>query len=227
MDGQAAVAYGVSQFTQDADFWIEPTARNLLRIRKALASLRARPRFLPPLKLQYLKRGHGIHFTLPHGNEIFYVDLLGKPPCVGSFEDAWLDATLITWRGLDVRIIDVRRLVDTKKTNREQDYPLIQRLAELIYHQARRNPKRQRTALKWLLAELRTPRFLKAVAHQWPGADAAIRSTTRPAALLAAANASLTEIQSALDEEKRKYQQANLNYWKPLIEELKQIRRRR
>lgn len=223
--GQAAIAYGASQFTQDVDLWIDPTARNLTRLRRALSALRAQLRFLPPLELRYLKRGHGIHFTLPHGNELFYMDLLGRPPRVGSFADAWRDATLVNWRGLCLRIMDVRRLVDTKKTNREQDYLAIQRLAELVYRQSRRDPKQQKASLKWLLAELRTPRFLKAVSRRWPGAGAALRDMPRPAALLAAANANLTQIQAALDEEKLKFQKANLDYWKPLLKELRQIKR--
>jgi hypothetical protein len=225
LGGQAAVAYGASQFTQDADLWVEPTARNLIRLRKALAVLHARPRLLPPLELRHLKRGHGIHFILPHGNESFYIDLLGKPPRVDSFAKAWRDATIVNWRSLSIRIIDVRRLVDTKKTNREQDYLAIQRLAELVYHQTPRNSKLQTKALNWLLNELRTPRLLKAVARRWPGAKTALRKISRPAALLAAANASLSEIQTALDEEKAKYQQANLDYWKPLLKELRQLKR--
>jgi hypothetical protein len=225
LGGQAAIAYGVSQFTQDADLWIEPTVRNVARLRNALKSLRARPRFLPPLELRHLKRGHGIHFVLPYGNGSFYLDLLGKPPRVGSFADAWRDATVVNWRGLGIRILDVRRLVDTKKTNRDQDYIVIQRLSELVYHQVRRDPKQQSAAQVWLLNELRTPRLLKTVALRWPGAKTALRKTTRHAALLAAANATLAEIQKALDEEKSKYQQANLDYWKTLLRELRQIKR--
>lgn len=224
LDGQAAVAYGVSQFTQDADLWVEPTARNLVRLRNALESLHAQPRFLPPLELRHLKRGHGIHFVMPHGNEYFYIDLLGKPPRVDSFANAWRDATIVYWRGLCIRIIDVRRLVDTKKTNRDQDYFVIERLAELVYHQIRRDPRQQTAAVVWLLNELRTPRLLKTVALRWPRAKTALRKISRPAALLAAVNATLPEIQKAFDEEKSVYQQANLDYWKPLLKELRQIK---
>ena len=223
--GQAAVAYGAAQYTQDADLWVEPTVRNLARLRRALGALNARQRFLPPLELRHLKRGHGIHFTLLHGNEVFFLDLLGKPPRVDSFANAWKDATLINWRGLNIRIMDVRRLVNTKKTNREQDYIAIQRLAELVYRRAQRDPKQRKGTLGWLLAELRTPRYLKAVARRWRGAKAALRNTSRPAARLAAGNASLKEIQAALDEEKMRYQQANIDYWKPLLQELREIRK--
>jgi hypothetical protein len=223
--GQAAVAYGASQFTQDADLWVEPTAYNIVRLRKALAALQARLRFLPPLELRHLKRGHGIHFTLPHGNETYYLDLLGKPPRVGSFADAWNDATVVNWHGLSIRIMDVRRLVDTKKTNREQDYLAIQRLGELVYFQVRSDSKKRSATLNWLLNELRTPRYLKTVARKWMGSKTALKNIARPAARLAASNASLAEIQTALDIEKKKYQQANLDYWKPLIKELRQIKR--
>jgi hypothetical protein len=222
--GQAAVAYGVSQFTLDADLWVEPTARNLVRLRRALAGLQARLRFLPPLELRYLKRGHGVHFTIPHGSETFYLDILGKPPRVDSFDQAWRSATLIDWRSLQVSIVDVRRLVATKKTNRDQDYVAIQRLGELVFKQVRHQPKERADAVDWLLRESRTPGHLKTVARSWPEAKAALPNISRPAALLAAQNARLPEIENALDEEKRQYQQANLDYWKPLLHELRSIR---
>jgi hypothetical protein len=178
-----------------------------------------------PLELRHLKRGHDVHFTVPHGNEILHLDLLGKPPRAGSFAAAWPDATLVPWRGLSVRIVDARRLVDTKKTNRDQDYIAIQRLAEMVFNQVRRDSQKRARALEWLLRELRTPRHLKTVARKWEGAQAALGSILRPAALLAARNAGLAEIQAALDEEKAKYQQANLDYWKPLLHEPRGIRR--
>lgn len=218
------MAYGASQFTQDADLWVEPTSKNLGNLRIALAALHARPRFLPPLELRHLKRGHGIHFILPHGNELFYLDLLGKPPRVGSFAEAWLDATFLNWRGLRIAIIDLPRLVETKKTDRDQDYIAILRLAELVYRRACSSPKRRLAAINWLLAELRTPRCLKTVAQRWPEAKAALPNISRPAALLAARNAPLAVIQAAMDEEKSRYQQANRDYWKPLLKELRQIR---
>jgi hypothetical protein len=139
--------------------------------------------------------------------------------------DAWRDALVLNWAGLKIHILDARRLVDTKKTNREEDYIAIQRLAERVYHQARRDLKHRKNAMEWLLAELRTPLYLKTVARRWSGARAVLRKTSRPAALLAAENASNAEIQAALDEEKSKYQRANIDYWKPLIKELRQIKR--
>jgi len=48
---------------------------------------------------------------------------------------------------------------------------------------------------------------------------------TQDADLLAARNAPLAEIQAAMDEEKSMYQRANRDYWKPLLKELREIRR--
>lgn len=223
--GQAAVIYGVSQFTQDADIWVEPTAGNVAALRRALKALHARPRFLPPLELRYLKRGHGIHFSVPHGDETYHLDVLGKPPRVGSFAAAWRAATLVTWRGLRLRVADIPRLVLTKKTNRDQDYVAIRRLAELVFHQVAANARLRASAAAWLLKELRTPKLLKTVALRWKSGKAIATRTRRPAALLAARNASDLAIQAALDEEKARCQQANLAYWRPFLKELRELRR--
>jgi len=51
LGGQAVVAYGASQFTRDADFWIIPTEKNGVALKKALKSLQAKQRFLPPLEI--------------------------------------------------------------------------------------------------------------------------------------------------------------------------------
>jgi hypothetical protein len=66
--------------------------------------------------------------------------------------------------------------------------------------------------------------WVEPTARNWPGAQAALRATARPAALLAARNASLPAIQAALDEEKAKYQQANLDYWSPLLQQRRRLR---
>ena len=223
--GQAAVIYGVSQFTQDADIWVEPTARNVAALRRALKTLRARPRFLPPLELRYLRRGHGVHFTVPHGHEIYYLDVMGKPPRTGSFAAAWRAATVVQWRGISLRVADIQRLVQTKKTNRDQDYVAIQRLAELVFRQAKTDLRLRTSAMEWLLKELRTPQLLKTAALRWKGGKALAARTGRPAAVLAAGNASASAIQAALDQEKARYQQANLAYWQPFLRELRELRR--
>lgn len=75
--GQAVIAYGAAQFTRDADFWVNPTKTNLVHLRRALKELKATLRFLPPLKLSYQKKEHGVHFQLKCEGREFLIDILG------------------------------------------------------------------------------------------------------------------------------------------------------
>lgn len=223
--GQAVVAYGASQFTRDADLWINPTKRNLNRLRKVLKDLKATLRFLPPLKLSYLKKGHGVHFRFKYQGRNFNIDILGKAPRVSGFLSAWKDAQLIDWHRLNVPVLDAQRLIATKKTDRERDYPVIQLLGELIFEQARRERKNRKTIILWLAKESRNPQHLRNIAR-WNGGRQALLESKRPAAILAAQNASAIEIQEELNTEKEKLKEENREYWRPLISELRQLRRR-
>ncbi len=59
MGGQACILYGGAEFSRDIDFAVAVDARNLDRLRRALADLRARPLFFPLLSAAVLRRGHG------------------------------------------------------------------------------------------------------------------------------------------------------------------------
>ncbi len=220
------VAYGASQFTRDADFWVNPTAKNLNALQTALRELKARPRFLPPMELAYLQKGHGVHFRFRHEGRDFLIDLLGKPPRVfSSFGVAAREAARVSWHGLSVPILDIPRLVDTKKTNRDRDYPVIEKLADLVFENARSSPRLRKQVLPWLLSALRNPKHLRFVIERWGGMQEAGKSE-RKAVALALQNAGDEVIQRALDEEKETLKKANLSYWKPFLEELRKLRKR-
>ena len=225
--GQAAIIYGASQFTRDADFWVEPTARNVKALIKALDNLGARPRFLPPLDLRVLKKGHGVHFIIPQAEGAFYVDLLGRPPRVSCFAPAYRDAQTVRWYGLRIRVLDIPRLVATKKTNRDQDYTSIKLLAGQVFEAARAASGRRPSVVRWLIQESRIPAHLLVIAQKWKGGLAMALKSRREAALLAAQNATENAIQIALDREKGKLQAANLAYWRPFIQELREMAKRR
>lgn len=224
--GQAVIAYGAAQFTRDADFWVNPTKTNLVRLRRALKELKTTLRFLPPLRLSYLKKGHGIHFRFKYEDREFLIDILGKAPRVSSFTIALKEAERIDWRGLPVPVLDIRRLVATKKTDRERDYPAIQSLAEIIFEQAKRDKAIREAAMLWLIEESRTPRHLQIISREWRGGKQASLRSGRPAAILAAQGRRLSDIQEALDLEKDELKKANREYWRPLVTELRRLRRR-
>ena len=66
MGGQACVFYGAAEFSRDTDLLILADAANLARLEAALHNLRAECIAVPPLTLDYLQRGHAVHFRCHH-----------------------------------------------------------------------------------------------------------------------------------------------------------------
>jgi hypothetical protein len=225
--GQAVVAYGASQFTRDVDFWVNPTIKNINTLKKALDSIGSKLRFLPPLEPEYLRKGHGVHFKFNHKGREFLIDILGKPPRVSGFVAAYRDSRRIKWHGLDVPVLDIPRLVMTKKTNREKDYLVIENLTESVYKTAVGNPGLRSSAVFWLLQESRKPEHLIAMTKKWKGAGTLALKSGRPAAVAAAKGKKAHEIQKALDEEKEALKKANVEYWRPFIADLRKMRRKK
>ena len=79
MGGQACVFYGAAEFSRDSDFAILATSANLMRLRRALAELKAAPIAVPPFELKYLRRGHAIHFRCQQPEALrLPVDIMSK-----------------------------------------------------------------------------------------------------------------------------------------------------
>ena len=66
MGGQACVFYGAAEFSRDTDLLILADAANLARLEAALRDLQAECIAVPPLALDYLQRGHAVHFRCHH-----------------------------------------------------------------------------------------------------------------------------------------------------------------
>lgn len=62
MGGQACILYGGAEFSRDIDFAILASDENLASLRAGLADLDAEVIAVPPLSLDYLERGHAVHF---------------------------------------------------------------------------------------------------------------------------------------------------------------------
>ena len=170
---------------------------------------------------------HGVHFVIPLRGVDYYVDIMGKPPRVSSFRDAYKSALTVSWHGLNLRVLDIPRLVETKKTNRDSDYLSIRLLAEMVFESARKDPRNRKRNMEWLLRESRTPEHLLAIVRNWKGGRAMAEASCREAAVLAAKGLTQVAIQEALFSEMTVYQKANIDYWKPFIRELKSMRKRR
>jgi hypothetical protein len=66
MGGQACVFYGAAEFSRDCDIVILSDEANLNRFTAALSDLQAECIAVPEFKVEYLNRGHAVHFRCQH-----------------------------------------------------------------------------------------------------------------------------------------------------------------
>jgi hypothetical protein len=130
ISGQATVLYGAATFSEDIDLWLNPTEKNRAHFLSALRDSEAcYYKLTPAFTVENLQHGHGFHFVLPDGSGGFFLDVMGNPPRAGAFATAaatacWMDSE---WGA--VHTIGIKPLVELKKTQRLEDYPVIGRLA--------------------------------------------------------------------------------------------------
>jgi hypothetical protein len=222
MGGQACVFYGAAEFSRDTDFAILADAENLARLRKALTELRADLIAVPPFKIKFLRKGHAIHFRCRHPEALrMRVDVMSKMRGVDSFARLWKRRTTLQIPGAEkCDLLSLPDLVQAKKTQRDNDWPMIRRLVEANFFQNRQKPPAARIHF-WLM-ELRTPQLLVEVARQ-NAKRAQTLSGKRP--LLRPARAGQPKnLDAALAAEESAERENDRLYWLPLRKELEKIR---
>jgi hypothetical protein len=235
ISGQATILYGAATFSEDVDIWLKPESVNLVRFMDVLRSVRARYyKLTPPVTLDNLGRGHGFHFVLPSGEDgqEVYLDVMGRPPRVASFDEADAGARVFDTDFGRVRTVGIRALVEIKKTQRPEDYPVVGRLA-LAYLD---DPTTKKTDgdLRWALDNVFSLNELHAllVRHL----EAYQRLSSSLPEVVGKALAALTQastIPTALEDELDAWSSArsealrreDRRYWKSIIEELRSMRR--
>jgi hypothetical protein len=222
MGGQACVFYGAAEFSRDTDLLILADAANLARLEAALRDLQAERIAVPPLALDYLQRGHAVHFRCHHPEAAnLRVDVMSRLRGVEEFAVLWARRTTLTdTDGTVYELLALPDLVQAKKTQRNKDWPMLQRLLEAHYlqHRASGTPERQHF---WLL-ELRTPELLVEAAHRWP--ELAEQIARRRPLLLLAKSRQLDQLREALSAEEQAERQQDRAYWQPLKAELERLR---
>jgi hypothetical protein len=157
MGGQACVFYGAAEFSRDVDLAILADARNLARLRRALADLQAAVIAVPPLGLEHLRRGQAVHFRCRHPAAFrMRIDVMSRMRGVAAFDRLWARRTTIALRdGFSCDLVSLPDLVRAKKTQCDKDWPMIRRLVEAHYFEHR--PGRSQVHVRFWLRELRTP----------------------------------------------------------------------
>jgi hypothetical protein len=222
MGGQACVFYGAAEFSRDADFAILAAAANLVRLRKALAELRAKVIAVPPFELKYLRKGHAIHFRCRHPAAFrMRVDVMSKMRGVDSFAKLWRRRTTIELPGgVACDLLSLPDLVQAKKTQRDKDWPMIRRLVEAHYFQGRK--KATTAQIKFWLRELRTAELLVEAGQKNRRLCGQLASK-RPL-LKSVLQNQFEKLESELVAEENSIRRQDRTYWQPLKKELEQLR---
>lgn len=225
MGGQACVLYGGAEFSRDTDLAICASEENLARLREALQELQAETIAIPPLELDYLQRGHGVHFRCQHPEALgMRVDVMAVMRGVADFERLWARRTTIeVGAGATIEVMSLPDLVRAKKTQRDKDWGMLRRLVEASYVSGRAAPNPSQ--LRFWFAELRTAQFLVELCAQEPQL-AADHAEQRPA-VSAACRGDVVEVETEIAAEERAERELDRRYWAALRSELEQIRKGR
>jgi hypothetical protein len=224
MGGQACVLYGAAEFSRDTDVAVLADAGNLSRLSIALEQLQAVPIALPPFEMDYLVRGHAVHFRCRHPDAIgLRVDVMAVLRGVAPFAELWHRRTTMEYPdGTRIELLSLPDLVSAKKTQRDKDWPMLRRLVEAHYFANRENAQSDQIAF-WL-RESRSPTILVELASVY--SDAARGAVDERPALDCAIRGDEAALAAALADEERAIREEDRIYWLPLKAELERLRHR-
>jgi hypothetical protein len=176
---------------------------------------------VPPFEARYLRKGHAVYFRCHHVEVLgMRVDVMTKMRGVDSFPKLWNRRTTLSVADLTIELLSLPDLVQAKKTQRDNDWPMLRRLVEVNYFANRENPTWEQVRF-WFL-ELRTPELLIELAAAQGRLPTQLIRKRSLIKLAGAGNESL--LAEALLEEEESEREADRQYWTPLKKELERLR---
>ncbi len=223
MGGQACVFYGAAEFSRDCDIVLLSDHANFARLQSALDQLQSHCIAVPPFEIEFLQRGHSVHFRCEHPEAVgMRIDVMTKMRGVDDFDQLWQRRTaLADADGTTYELLGIHDLVKAKKTQRDKDWPMIRRLVEAHYAEYKNDATAEQIEF-WLL-ESRTPSILIEVAanHTYQAHAVAKQRPLLAEAFAASKSAMAQELLAEQSAE----QEADKAYWAPLKRELETLRR--
>ena len=233
ISGQAAILYGAATFSEDIDIWLRPGMDNVSRFINALRACGARYyKITPPLTPLYLLKGHGFHFLIPSvGKSDLFLDVMGVPPRVPEFTIAWERSARIRTPWGILPVVAIPDLIELKKTQRLEDYPVINRLILRYCDNPNINLDRRQT--RWAIDHLFSLSSLREFCQRHPkiirhldSKDMAVFRTW--ASLVQRQKEPDTALEQRIERQILRRitacQQSDRLYWRKIITELKQLR---
>jgi hypothetical protein len=120
--GQAVVLHRLAVMSKDGDWILRESADALSHVLAVLERHGARYRYGAPLDQRWMRGGWSSHFEFHSGAIRVRTDFVTRPPRLAADDLAAL------WReqaSSAIPVVDPRRLIELKKTNREKDYAVI------------------------------------------------------------------------------------------------------
>jgi hypothetical protein len=233
ISGQASVLYGAATFSEDIDLWLEPSQANLDLFRAVLRAHGARfYKLTPQFDLEIIRRGHGFHFILPDSDQgETFLDVMGYPPRTESFAASQERLSLMETEWGLIPTIGIRDLIELKKTQRLEDYPVIGRLTVTVALQGLGTAEQ----VKWAITNIFTLPELRHFFEELPGAldlwatgtEAEIRDFGIQVVHAREVSESIeAAVQRSLQYRINECQDVDRRYWRPIIAELRAFRRR-
>ncbi len=221
--GQACVLYGAAEFSRDCDIVILAEEANFENLNAALAELQAECIAIPEFKAEYLQRGHAVHFRCRNPDvDGLRIDVMSKLRGCDPFEKLWERRTTIQDENANAvyEVLAIEDLVRAKKTQRDKDWPMIRRLVEAHYDENQDDSNE--AMVQFWIRESRTPSMLSELIDRFPDKLTSF-AATRPWLVSIDAN-DVKQIEAFLRLEEDAERQADEEYWRPLKEELVQLR---
>ncbi|GAG11894.1 unnamed protein product, partial [marine sediment metagenome] len=223
--GQACIIYGAAEFSRDSDFVVLSTHENLECLQKALDALKAELIYVPPLEIDYLKRGHACHFRCGAEDvKNLRIDVISKLRGCDPFDKLWERKKTVLAKGsTDLDVIGLRDLVQSKKTQRDKDWFMLKRLVDNDIILNKDNPPDGR--VRWWFRECRDAGTLVELAEKYP--EIAKECTLDRQLLASAIIPDVQSLNLQLRDEEMAERQKDTEYWIPLKEELETLRKSR
>jgi len=222
--GQACIIYGAAEFSRDSDFVILHNLANISRLKKALRFLKARNIYFPPLTRQFLEKGHACHFRCYEESvKGLRVDVIAKLRNCPSFEELWERKKTFKLPGNKrVEIIGLEDLVQSKKTQRDKDWLMLDRLItnDILIT---KSPTTQK--IRWWLSQCRDAGQLIELAARYK--KLAVEVAVERPLVKAALKKDNRTLQQLIQKEETIEREKDKKYWQPLRKELELLRHKK
>lgn len=195
-EGLAVVVHGLALSSKDGDWIVRETPEDLDRILRVLEGHGARYRLGAPLDVRWMSGGWSAHFEFAHEGNRVRCDFVTRPPRISAADLAAMWAEHERGEGIEepVPTLDLRRLAELKKTDRDRDYSFIGQIA-------RRLPRAEQVLLS------RSARDLIALWPQFSAHEQEHLGAQRP--LLREIGSGRRALETALDGERRELMELN------------------